>query len=150
MFSGVINFGLGHTNMAHPWTALYYFCGAVTIAWAFVIYFLLPNSPLDPGRFFNEREKAILVRRFEENPYGRDRQPLKLDQVKEAALDIKTWIYFLMAAAIYVCANASVPTSGIDLSRSVTVQSLPLARGSSMVLAIRRSRALHSSFLVAL
>ena len=102
MFSGVINFGLGHAHSDHPWKALYYFCGAVTIAWSFVVYFLLPNSPLDPGRFFNTREREVLVRRFEENPYGRDRQPLKIDQVKEAVTDIKTYIYFLMASAIYV------------------------------------------------
>lgn len=102
MFSGVVNFGLGHANMAQPWKALYYFCGSVTIAWALVIYFFLPNSPLDPGRFFNARERAILVRRFEENPYGRDRQPLKMNQVKEAVLDFKTWLYFLIATAIYV------------------------------------------------
>jgi hypothetical protein len=102
MFSGVVNFGLGHAHSDHPWKALYYFCGSVTIAWAFVVFFLLPSSPLDPGRFFNAREREILVRRFEENPYGRDRQPLKIDQVKEAALDIKTYIYFLMATGIYV------------------------------------------------
>jgi hypothetical protein len=102
MFSGVINFGLGHAHSDHPWKALYYFCGSVTIAWSFVVYFFLPNSPLDPGRFFNTRERQVLVRRFEENPYGRDRQPLKMDQVKEAVLDIKTYIYFLMASAIYV------------------------------------------------
>lgn len=107
MFSGVINFGLGHANSEHPWKALYYFCGSVTIAWSFVVYFLLPNSPLDPGRFFNAREREVLVRRFEENPYGRDRQPFKLDQVKEAATDIKTYIYFLMASAIYV-SNLSI------------------------------------------
>jgi hypothetical protein len=108
MFSGVVNFGLGHAHNDHPWKALYYFCGSVTIAWAFVVYFFLPNSPLDPGRFFNAREREVLVRRFEENPYGRDRQPFKVDQVKEAALDVKTYIYFLMASAIYV----SVPSLG--------------------------------------
>lgn len=102
MFSGVVNFGLGHASLDQPWKALYYFCGSVTIAWSFVIYFFLPNSPLDPGRYFNVREREILVRRFEENPYGRDRQPLKMNQVKEALLDFKTWLYFLIATAIYV------------------------------------------------
>lgn len=102
MFSGAVNFGLGHTSLAEPWKALYYFCGSVTIAWSFVIYFLLPNSPLDPGRFFNAREREILVRRFEENPYGRDRQPVRMNQVREAVMDYKTWLYFLIATAIYV------------------------------------------------
>ena len=114
MFSGVINFGLGHAPMAQPWKALYYFCGSVTIAWSFVVYFFLPNSPLDPGRFFNEQEREILVRRFEENPYGRDRQPLKMNQVKEAVLDFKTWLYFLIATAIYV---SSDPTWTLEVGQ---------------------------------
>jgi hypothetical protein len=118
MFSGVINFGLGHAKSDQPWKALYYFCGSVTIAWSFVVYFFLPNSPLDPGRFFNAREREVLVRRFEENPYGRDRQPFKMDQVKEAALDIKTYIYFLMASAIYVCPFMNVSSARLMI-RSV-------------------------------
>lgn len=118
MFSGVVNFGLGHADMAQPWKALYYFCGSVTIAWAFVIYFFLPNSPLDPGRFFGEREREILVRRFEENPYGRDRQPLKMGQVKEAVLDFKTWLYFLIATAIYIC-NGSITAFGARIISSL-------------------------------
>jgi hypothetical protein len=102
MVSGLINFGLGHSTSIQPWKALYYFCGSVTIAWAFVVYFFLPNSPLDPGRFFNQHEREILIRRFEENPYGRDRQPVRLDQVREAVLDYRIWLYFLMASGIYV------------------------------------------------
>lgn len=102
MVSGVINYGLGHTSMAQPWKALYYFCGSVTIAWAFVIYFFLPESPLYPGRYFSEGEKEILVRRFHENPFGKDRQPLRWDQFKEAVLDVRTWLYMLMAISIYV------------------------------------------------
>jgi MFS family permease len=99
----------------------YYFCGSVTIAWSLAIFFLMPSSPLDPGRFFNEAECEILVRRFQENPFGKDKQPFRLDQFIEALLDIKTWIYFLMAASIYVSRSRSIDTctllTGTDLQR---------------------------------
>jgi hypothetical protein len=89
----------------------YYFCGSVTIAWSFVIFFLLPTSPLEPGRFFNEAERAILLRRFQENPVGKDRQPFHFDQFVEALLDYKTWLYLLMATSIYVSRVESPPAS---------------------------------------
>lgn len=75
------------------------------MAWAFVVYFFLPNSPLEPGRFFNEEERRVLARRFEENPFGKDRQPFKLSQFVEAVLDYRTWVYMFMGAAIYVSDN---------------------------------------------
>lgn len=118
MISGVINYGVGHTKMAHPWKALfvrprlahallteisrYFFCGSVTIAWSLVIWFFMPASPLEPGRYFNAVEREILARRFEENPFGKDRQPFRMGQTVEAMLDAKTWIYLLMGVAIYV------------------------------------------------
>jgi hypothetical protein len=80
----------------------YFFCGSVTIAWAFVIFFFMPDSPTRPGRIFNEAEREILLRRSERNTLGKDRQPFSAAQFKEALLDHKTWIYLLMGAAIYV------------------------------------------------
>ena len=80
----------------------YYFCGSITIAWSFVVYFVMPTSPLEPGRFFNDEDRELLLRRFEENPYGKDRLGLRWDQFVEALLDWRTWVYFLMGASIYV------------------------------------------------
>lgn len=114
MVSGLINFGLGHAKLAEPWKAMYYFCGSVTMAWSLIIWFFLPESPLDPGRFFSEEEKAILLRRFEESPYGRDRQTLKGSQAVEALTDIKTYILLLTSAAIYIC-NGSVTAFGAKI-----------------------------------
>ncbi|OCF34903.1 allantoate permease [Kwoniella heveanensis BCC8398] len=111
MFSAMVNIGLGKTGGTHPWKSMYYFCGSLTIFWGFVIWFLMPDTPLRPGRFFNEEEKKILIRRFEENPFGSSQQSIKPYQVIEAVLDVKTWIYLLMGAAIYIC-NGSVTAFG--------------------------------------
>jgi hypothetical protein len=90
------------------------------MAWAFVVYFFLPNSPLDPGRFFNEEERQVLARRFEENPFGKDRQPFRLSQFIEAVLDYRTWVYMLMGAAIYVSLPLSVQANLQLCNGSVT------------------------------
>ncbi|WWC97575.1 hypothetical protein V866_004459 [Kwoniella sp. B9012] len=111
MFSALINIGLGKTGGTHPWKSMYYFCGSLTIAWGFVIYFFMPDSPLKPGRYFTEEEKQILIKRFEENPWGNTQQTIKPRQILEAVLDIKSWLYLLMGAAIYIC-NGSVTAFG--------------------------------------
>ncbi|WRT63194.1 uncharacterized protein IL334_000097 [Kwoniella shivajii] len=123
MFSALINIGLGKTGGTHPWKSMYYFCGSLTIAWGFVIYFFMPDSPLKPGRFFNEEERQILLRRYEENPWGSSQQSIKPKHVLEAVSDIKTWIYLLMGAAIYIC-NGSVTAFGARIIASFGYTSL--------------------------
>ncbi|OCF37930.1 allantoate permease [Kwoniella heveanensis BCC8398] len=119
MFTASLNIGLGKTGGTHPWKSMYYFGGSFTIFWSFIIYFFMPESPLSPGRFFfnNPRDRAILQRRFEENPWGKSQQPLKVAQVIETVKDVKTWIYFLMGTAIYIC-NGSVTVFGAKIINS--------------------------------
>ncbi|BEJ14470.1 hypothetical protein CspHIS471_0402370 [Cutaneotrichosporon sp. HIS471] len=106
MFSGAINYGLGRAGGPHAWKNIYYFCGAVTIFWGIFLGLFLPTSPLEPGRLFKADEAALLRRRFEENPFARDRRPFLAAQAKEALLDPKTWIYLVIAALLYLCNGA--------------------------------------------
>ncbi|ODN73329.1 hypothetical protein, variant [Cryptococcus amylolentus CBS 6039] len=117
MFSSLVNIGLGKTGGTHPWKSMYYFCGSLTISWAFIIYFVAPEHPLKPGRWFNEQERAVLARRYSENTFGASQQSLKGHQVVEAVTDVKTWIYLLMGAAIYIC-NGSVTAFGAKIISS--------------------------------
>ncbi|KAL1405363.1 hypothetical protein Q8F55_008994 [Vanrija albida] len=118
MFNGAINYGLGSNGNAHAWKYIYYFCGSVTIAWGFVILAILPTSPLEPGFFFTAADRDLLVRRFEENPYARDRQTFKRDQFIEAVVDIKTWIYLFIACMCYMC-NGAVTAFGTLIIKSI-------------------------------
>ncbi|WVW85618.1 hypothetical protein I302_107656 [Kwoniella bestiolae CBS 10118] len=117
MFTAIVNIGWGKTGGHHPWKSMYYFGGSFTIFWAILIYFIMPDSPLSPGRFFSPQEKAILRRRFHENPYGQSQQPIKVSQLVEAVRDVKTWIYFLIGASIYIC-NGSVTVFGAKIINS--------------------------------
>lgn len=96
----------------------YYFCGSLTIAWGFIVMAILPASPLQPGPFFTASERDILVRRFEQNPYARDRQSFKKDQCIEALLDIRTYIYLFMATMTYMC-NGAVTAFGTLIIKSI-------------------------------
>lgn len=118
MFAGAINYGLGSTGDAHAWKYIYYFCGGLTMFWGIVVYVALPVSPLQPGPLFTAAEREILIRRFEENPHARDRQPFKRDQFIETLLDVRTYIYFLMAALTYMC-NSAVTAFGTIIIKSI-------------------------------
>ena len=61
--------------------------------------------------WFNEKERAILIRRMRGNVKGADVQKLKWYQVREALMDWKVWLMGAMGAAIYVC-NGGVTAFG--------------------------------------
>lgn len=88
------------------------------MAWGLVVMALLPPSPLQPGPFFSADERALLRRRFEENPFARDRQPLRWAQAREALLDPKTWLYLVVGALVYLC-NGAVTAFGTLIIKSL-------------------------------
>lgn len=89
---------------------MYLFAGSLTILWGGVIFFLLPDSPSSPGRFFTADERVLLLQRAKRNQTGLDRKPFRLSQVKEAGKDVKIWLFFLMGSAIYVSFFLSFPS----------------------------------------
>lgn len=125
IFSGAVNYGLGSANGSlAPWKRMYLFAGAFTIAWAAVILYFIPDSPAQSHRWFNEEERALLARRSREQMIGRVGQSkLQWSHAKEAAFDIKLYLFFLLASAIYVC-NGGVTAFGARIISSFGYDSL--------------------------
>ncbi|GAA5832926.1 hypothetical protein JCM3766R1_000359 [Sporobolomyces carnicolor] len=124
-FSGVVNYGLGKAGGSlAPWKYMYLFAGAWTILWAVVVLLVVPDSPRTSQRWFNDREREILIRRSRENMSGRV-EPSNFDwrQAKEAMLDVKIYIFLVMAAAIYIC-NGGVTAFGARIVSSFGYDSL--------------------------
>ncbi|ESK87984.1 mfs [Moniliophthora roreri MCA 2997] len=124
MFSGVVNYGLGHAGgPLATWKYMYFFAGAWTVVWAFVVLCFIPDSPNAPGRRFTEEEKILLKQRLASNMTGKDQTQWKWDQVIEAPRDLKLWIFMLCGAAIYVC-NGGVTAFGARIIKSFGYSSL--------------------------
>ncbi|GAA6048564.1 hypothetical protein JCM3770_006555 [Rhodotorula araucariae] len=107
-FSGIVNYGLGsaHGSFA-PWKRMYCFAGGLTIVFAFVVLLVVPDSPRTSQRWFNDDERAILIRRSRENMSGRSElSRFEWRQAREAAMDVKIWLFMVMGAGIYVCNGA--------------------------------------------
>lgn len=76
-----------------------------------MLLLVVPDSPRTSGRWFNAREREILIRRSRENMSGRmELAGFSGKQAWEAVRDVKVWCFMLMGAGIYVC-NGAVTVS---------------------------------------
>ncbi|KAJ4422968.1 hypothetical protein N0V82_002362 [Gnomoniopsis sp. IMI 355080] len=115
--SPLINYGFGLVQgSVSNWHYMYYFGGAITMAWGLLLLVVLPPDPVR-AKGFDLREKYILVARLRSNNSGVRNTHFKLDQVKELLLDVKFWLAFFMAL-LSMIANAPLSTfSTIIISR---------------------------------
>ncbi|KAJ7910095.1 major facilitator superfamily domain-containing protein [Mycena leptocephala] len=83
------------------WQYIFYILGAITMAWSFVIFFFLPDSPASAG-FLTPEMRVLAVQRVAANQLGIKNKKFKREQVIVAIKDIKIWILFasVFAAAI--------------------------------------------------
>lgn len=58
-------YGIGKMARSHiaPWRSLFLFCRALTAAFGFKFYLIMPSGPKEEG-FLTERERRILLARI--------------------------------------------------------------------------------------
>lgn len=130
IFSGIISYGIGHTNTAlHPWRLLFLVLGAYSVLWAVVIWFLLPDSPVS-ARWLNDREKYICLVRIKGNNTGMEDKTIKWYQVRECLMDPKTWLL-----ALFSCAQ-NIPNGALVTFAAIIVTGLGYSPLSTTLLGI--------------
>ncbi|KAF5534618.1 DAL5-allantoate ureidosuccinate permease [Fusarium phyllophilum] len=134
------------------------YLGGATCLWAFVIWFLLPDSPSN-ARFLNHRERLIAVKRVASNETGIKNKAFDKGQVVLGFTDPKTLLLFtsVFAAAIPNGVVNSFSTVIIrDMGFSATrttqlksvggaVQIIGLIIGGSIILNVPNSRLLTAT-----
>jgi ACS family allantoate permease-like MFS transporter len=120
-----IAYGIGHINYTGiaVWRWFFIIFGVLGLAWAVVLYFYMPDTPIT-AKFLNEREKTIAVERLRENRTGIANSEFKKEQVYEALLDVKVWYGFFYAIACVVPASA-VANFGSIVIKGISVVILP-------------------------
>jgi len=81
--------------------------GAITIVWAFVLFYWLPDHPLN-ARFLSDEDRRKAVIRVQENMTGIKNNEFKVTQVIEALLDVKCW------ALVLIQLTCSIPNGGVS------------------------------------
>ncbi|KAJ3721461.1 MFS general substrate transporter [Lentinula raphanica] len=114
---GFISFGCLHiqTTNFEPWQWLMIITGTITFINGVCFFFLFPDSPTTAW-FLTPEERALAVARIKENQTGVENKHFKKEQMIEALLDPKTWMFALFAAF------ENVPNS-LNNQRSLIVSS---------------------------
>lgn len=108
----LIGYAVGNITTGLPrWMYVFIIFGAVSVATGIWSLLVLPDLP-STARFLTERERAIAVERVAANRQGVKNRHFKWYQVKQAALDPKTWLLFVMAV------GAQVPNSALTSVRT--------------------------------
>lgn len=69
--------------------------GALCSVWGIVMFIFLPDSPVSaPG--LTKRQRRLAVERIRENQTGVENKHLKPYQIKEAFLDYKLYLFFIL------------------------------------------------------
>ncbi|KAH7037069.1 major facilitator superfamily domain-containing protein [Microdochium trichocladiopsis] len=118
ILGSLLTYGLGHikSDVLKPYQIIFLFCGLLTVVFSIVIFLFMPDSPIE-AKFLNDEDKLVALERLRMNQMGMGSGVFKWDHVREAMLDLKTWIWFLLMFII------SIPSGGISTFGPLIVQS---------------------------
>ena len=93
---GLLGYGIGHIGGAlSSWKYEFLIIGALCCVWGIVLILFLPDSPVT-AKSLSPRQRRIIVERTKEDQTGVENKTFKPYQVAEAALDYKTYLFFLL------------------------------------------------------
>lgn len=105
---GLLGYGIGHITGALPsWKYEFLIIGALCSTWGIIMFIFLPDSPVT-APMLEPRERRLAVHRLRHNQTGVENKHLKPYQIKEAFLDIKLYLFFLLGFV------GNVPNGGIS------------------------------------
>ena len=117
LIGSLLLYAIGHVKGAlAPWRYQFIVIGCITCVWAIVIFFILPNSPVN-AFFLNDRQRVVAIERLRADQVGIENKTVKKHQVIETFTDIKTYWYMLM---VFCCNLTNGAATGFG---SIIVQS---------------------------
>lgn len=118
MCGSLLGYAIAHIQGSlAPWRWLYIIFGIVTLLWAAVLFWFLPDTP-QTARFLTPEQREKAVDRIRDNQTGMKDNHWKWGQAFEAMTDIKVWLIVL-----YQLAN-SIPNGAITTFNSLVVAGL--------------------------
>ncbi|KAH8650027.1 major facilitator superfamily domain-containing protein [Xylariales sp. PMI_506] len=109
------------------WKIMALCLGSVSVVYGACMWYFMAPSLLEAG-FFTEEEKQLAVERLRENHQGIGSSVFKWYQVREAFLDVRTWLYVLFVL------TTQIPSAGLSLLASVLIKSLDFTSKQTLLL----------------
>ncbi|KAI9746315.1 MAG: hypothetical protein M1818_000026 [Claussenomyces sp. TS43310] len=103
---GALNYGFAQITggSLHRWQYIYLLAGVLTFIFA-LWCLIVPTSPVTAW-FLSEEEKITAVERLRHGQTGVRCDKLKMSQLKEAIVDVKVWLIFIMMLTAYTVNGA--------------------------------------------
>ncbi|WWC88845.1 uncharacterized protein L201_003760 [Kwoniella dendrophila CBS 6074] len=123
-FSSVVNGLLSYavqfytpTKLLSRWQLLYLITACISVTFGVLDWIFFPSNP-SKAWWLTDRQKYIAVARLAVNQTGMVNKHTKIHQVKEALLDVRTWLYFLISITL------NIPNGGLSGFYSIVIQGL--------------------------
>lgn len=105
---GLLGYGIGNIKASLPsWKFEFLIIGALCCIWGIVMFIFMPDSPVT-AKGLTQREKRIAVERLRLNQTGVENKHFKPYQVREAFMDYKIYLLFLLGVV------GNIPNGGIS------------------------------------
>ncbi|RDW65332.1 putative allantoate permease-2 [Coleophoma crateriformis] len=130
ILNGLLAWAVGYHHGSYPaWKIIFLTLGAFTIVWSIVVFFFLPNNPLQ-AKWLSEREKFMLIQRKATDNTGMESRSFKKEQIWEALLDVKTWLIWFSIVAL------QVPNGGLTTFNTLIISGLGFNSEKTALLAM--------------
>ncbi|TRX92144.1 hypothetical protein FHL15_007011 [Xylaria flabelliformis] len=127
---GFLGYAIGSIRGALPsWKYEFLIIGALCSSWGIVMCIFLPDSPVT-AKGLSRTEKRMAVQRLRENQTGIENKHLKGYQVKEAFLDVKLYLFFVLGIV------GNVPNGGISNFGTLIIQGFGFSQLGTTLLQI--------------
>ncbi|ELR08109.1 hypothetical protein GMDG_02936 [Pseudogymnoascus destructans 20631-21] len=156
--SSALSYGLGRivSNVLYSWQIIFLFCGLVTVITAPFVYWKLDND-IATARFLTEEERQQGIERLRTNNTGvEDFHEFKWSHVWEAALDLKTWLWLVLAMLPNLAVQTLVIITSCWVANKAKLKGvillgfmLPVVVGTGMLYGLNRNASDRPALLVA-
>ncbi|OCF32432.1 allantoate transporter [Kwoniella heveanensis BCC8398] len=117
IFGPLLAFGVGHVKTGiKPYQGIFICMGAISLGFAPLVWYLLPNSPTTAKFLRKGDDRLIALDRLRENQTGTQSGKWKWNQVWETYRDPKTYMW----SAMYLC--TSTPSGGIGAFQGLIIK----------------------------
>ncbi|THH00394.1 hypothetical protein EW026_g2109 [Hermanssonia centrifuga] len=129
IFGGFVAYGISFDTSTRfaPYKIMYLLCGALAIMVGIAVLIWMPDSPLH-AKFLTKEERIAAIERVRDDQGGTENKRLKIDQLKEAVTDIRTWLIVLSTLI------TSIPNGGLSNFGNIIVKSFGYTTKQTLIL----------------
>ncbi|KAK7448781.1 hypothetical protein VKT23_013512 [Stygiomarasmius scandens] len=129
IFGGFVAYGISFTDgrVLAPYKIIYILLGGLAIIVGIAVLIWMPDSPV-LARFLTEEERIAALERVRDDQGGTENKKLKMDQVKEALMDVRTWLIVLSTIM------TSIPNGGLSNFSNLIIKSFGYTSKQTLIL----------------